>query len=78
MVHINSPTVGGEAQLPFGGFKATGYGSREMSDEGLNFYTQLKTVFYDYTGESADKHLLAKETAHGADRTGGLIQASIP
>jgi aldehyde dehydrogenase (NAD+) len=50
MVHINSPTVGGEAQLPFGGFKATGYGSREMSDEGLNFFTQLKTVFYDYTG----------------------------
>jgi alpha-ketoglutaric semialdehyde dehydrogenase len=50
MVHINSPTVGGEAQLPFGGFKATGYGSREMSDEGMNFFTQLKTVFYDYTG----------------------------
>ncbi len=50
MVHINSPTVGGEAQLPFGGWKATGYGSREMSDEGLNFFTQLKTVFYDYTG----------------------------
>ena len=50
MVHINSPTVGGEAQLPFGGFKSTGYGSREMSDEGLNFFTQLKTVFYDYTG----------------------------
>jgi acyl-CoA reductase-like NAD-dependent aldehyde dehydrogenase len=50
MVHINSPTVGGEAQLPFGGFKQTGYGSREMSDEGLNFFTQLKTVFYDYTG----------------------------
>jgi acyl-CoA reductase-like NAD-dependent aldehyde dehydrogenase len=36
--------------LPFGGFKQTGYGSREMSDEGLNFFTQLKTVFYDYTG----------------------------
>ena len=50
MVHINSPSVGGEAQLPFGGFKQTGYGSREMSDEGLNFFTQLKTVFYDYTG----------------------------
>jgi acyl-CoA reductase-like NAD-dependent aldehyde dehydrogenase len=50
MVHINSPTVGGEAQLPFGGLKATGYGSREMSEEGLNFFTELKTVFYDYTG----------------------------
>jgi acyl-CoA reductase-like NAD-dependent aldehyde dehydrogenase len=50
MVHINSPTVGGEAQLPFGGTKATGYGNREMSEEGLNFFTELKTVFYDYTG----------------------------
>ena len=50
MVHINSPTVGGEAQLPFGGYKATGYGSREMGEEGMNFFTQLKTVFYDYTG----------------------------
>lgn len=50
MVHINSPTVGGEAQLPFGGMKSTGYGNREMSEEGLDFFTELKTVFYDYTG----------------------------
>jgi aldehyde dehydrogenase (NAD+) len=50
MVHINQPTIGGEAQLPFGGIKATGYGNREMSEEGLNFFTELKTVFYDYTG----------------------------
>jgi aldehyde dehydrogenase (NAD+) len=49
MVHINQPTIGGEAQLPFGGIKATGYGQREMSEEGLNFFTELKTVFYDYT-----------------------------
>ena len=50
MVHVNSPTVGGEAQLPFGGMKSTGYGNREMSEEGLDFFTELKTVFYDYTG----------------------------
>ena len=50
MVHINQPTIGGEAQLPFGGVKATGYGNREMSEEGLNFFTELKTVFYEYTG----------------------------
>jgi aldehyde dehydrogenase (NAD+) len=50
MVHINSPTVGGEAQLPFGGIKSTGYGHREMGEEGLTFFTELKTVFYDYTG----------------------------
>jgi aldehyde dehydrogenase (NAD+) len=50
MVHVNNPTVGGEAQLPFGGWKATGVGEREMSEEGALFFTQLKTVFFDYTG----------------------------
>lgn len=29
MVHVNSPTVGGEAHVPFGGTKATGIGERE-------------------------------------------------
>ncbi|MEI6634473.1 MAG: aldehyde dehydrogenase family protein [Chlamydiota bacterium] len=50
MVHINEPTIGGEAQLPFGGCKATGYGDREMAEEGLNFFTQTKTVFINYSG----------------------------
>lgn len=50
MVHVNNPTVGGEAQLPFGGWKATGIGEREMAEEGAQFFTQLKTVFFDYTG----------------------------
>jgi aldehyde dehydrogenase (NAD+) len=52
MVHVNEPTIGGEAQLPFGGIKATGVGEREMSEEGLNFFTELKTVFINYSGES--------------------------
>ncbi len=50
MVHINQPTIGGEAQLPFGGIKSTGVGDREMSVEGINFFTEIKTVFFDYTG----------------------------
>ncbi len=50
MVHVNNPTVGGEAQLPFGGWKSTGVGEREMAEEGAMFFTQLKTVFFDYTG----------------------------
>src|SRR3989454_2133056 len=50
MVHVNQPTVGGEAQLPFGGIKATGVGEKEMAQEGANFFTHLKTVFLDYTG----------------------------
>lgn len=50
MVHVNEPTIGGEAQLPFGGCKATGYGDREMAEDGLNFFTQTKTVFINYSG----------------------------
>jgi aldehyde dehydrogenase (NAD+) len=50
MVHVNQPTVGGEAQLPFGGTKATGVGEKEMAEEGANFFTHLKTVWLDYTG----------------------------
>jgi aldehyde dehydrogenase (NAD+) len=52
MVHVNEPTIGGEAQLPFGGTKATGVGDREMSEEGLNFFTELKTVFVNYSGQA--------------------------
>jgi len=52
MVHVNEPTIGGEAQLPFGGTKATGVGEREMAEEGLNFFTELKTVFINYSGKA--------------------------
>ena len=48
MVHVNEATIGGEAQLPFGGSKGTGVGDREMSEEGMNFFTELKTVFVNY------------------------------
>ncbi|HYB96585.1 MAG TPA: aldehyde dehydrogenase family protein [Vicinamibacterales bacterium] len=56
MVHVNEPTVGGEAQLPFGGMKSTGVGEREMAEEGLNFFTEIKTVFINYSG-SAERSL---------------------
>lgn len=52
MVHVNEPTVGGEAQLPFGGTKSTGVGEREMSEEGLHFFTEQKTVFINFTGKA--------------------------
>ncbi|HWO43132.1 MAG TPA: aldehyde dehydrogenase family protein [Candidatus Eisenbacteria bacterium] len=57
MVHVNEPTIGGEAQLPFGGTKATGVGEREMAEEGLNFFTELKTVFINYSG-SAERSMI--------------------
>jgi aldehyde dehydrogenase (NAD+) len=52
MIHVNEATIGGEAQLPFGGTKATGVGEREMAEEGLNFFTELKTVFINYSGKA--------------------------
>lgn len=57
MVHVNSPTVGGEAQVPFGGIKWSGVGGREMAEEGLEFYTELKTVFFDYTGKPRESKI---------------------
>ncbi|HEY3122375.1 MAG TPA: aldehyde dehydrogenase family protein [Vicinamibacteria bacterium] len=50
IVHINSGTPGGEAQLPFGGTKATGVGPREQGPTAIEFFTELKTVYVDYTG----------------------------
>jgi aldehyde dehydrogenase (NAD+) len=53
-VHINSPTIGGEAQAPFGGTKATGIGPREMGTEVFEFYTETKTVYMDFTGSKRE------------------------
>jgi aldehyde dehydrogenase (NAD+) len=53
-VHINSPTIGGEAQAPFGGIKATGIGPRECGTEVFEFYTETKAVYIDYTGKKRE------------------------
>jgi alpha-ketoglutaric semialdehyde dehydrogenase len=50
IIQVNSPTVGGEAHIPFGGMKATGVGLREMGTVAIDFYTELKVVYVDYTG----------------------------
>ncbi len=50
MLHVNSPTIGGEAQLPFGGMKKTGIGPREQGQTAIEFFTEWKTVYIDYTG----------------------------
>ena len=50
MLHVNSPTIGGEAQLPFGGMKKTGIGPREQGPTAIEFFCEWKTVYIDYTG----------------------------
>ena len=54
ITHVNSPTVGGEAHVPFGGIKDTGVGPREVGHAALDFYTELKTVYIDYTGRKRE------------------------
>ncbi|MGI8811541.1 MAG: aldehyde dehydrogenase family protein [Pyrinomonadaceae bacterium] len=54
MTHINSPTTGGEAHIPFGGVKMTGIGAREQGSTALDFYTELKVVYVDYTGRKRE------------------------
>lgn len=55
--HVNSPTMGGEAHMPFGGMKATGIGGREMNEEALDFFTETKVVYFDYTGAKREGNL---------------------
>ncbi len=57
IAHVNSGTIGGEAQLPFGGIKATGVGPREQGTTALDFYTEIKTVYIDYTGQKRQSNL---------------------
>jgi aldehyde dehydrogenase (NAD+) len=57
IVHVNNPTVGGEAQAPFGGLKATGIGGREMGKTAIEFFTEWKTVYVDYTGKKREGNL---------------------
>jgi aldehyde dehydrogenase (NAD+) len=57
MTHINSPTTGGEAHVPFGGVKNTGLGAREQGSTSLDFYTELKVVYVDYTGRKREGNL---------------------
>lgn len=57
MTHINSPTTGGEAHIPFGGVKSTGIGDREQGSTALDFYTELKVVYVDYTGRKRQGNL---------------------
>ena len=50
ITHVNSPTVGGEAQMPFGGLKSTGVGGRDMGRTAIEFFSEWKSVYVDYTG----------------------------
>ncbi len=57
MMHVNSATVGGEVQAPFGGMKATGHGGREMGSYGPEFFCEIKTIYMDYNSVARQGNL---------------------
>jgi alpha-ketoglutaric semialdehyde dehydrogenase len=51
ITYVNSPTIGAEAHMPFGGVKETGNGHREGGWTVYDFYTEWKAVYVDYSGK---------------------------
>ncbi|MFQ6617390.1 MAG: aldehyde dehydrogenase family protein [Fidelibacterota bacterium] len=51
ITYINGPTIGAEAHMPFGGVKNTGNGHREGGWTVFEFFTEIKTVYVDFSGK---------------------------
>ncbi len=47
--YVNAPTIGAETHLPFGGTKHTGNGHREAATAALDFYSEWKSIYIDYS-----------------------------
>lgn len=45
MLHVNIPTLGGEAQVPFGGTKGSGLGFHECGEAAFDFFTEERIVY---------------------------------
>jgi aldehyde dehydrogenase (NAD+) len=51
ITYINASTIGAEIHLPFGGVKSTGNGTREAGTTAIEEFTEIKTVYIDYSGK---------------------------
>src|SRR6202162_5395528 len=49
ITYINAPTIGAEVHLPFGGVKATGNGHREGGMGAIDFFSEWKSIYVDYS-----------------------------
>lgn len=49
ITYVNAPTIGAEVHLPFGGTKSTGNGHREGGLGAIDFYTQWKSIYVDFS-----------------------------
>ncbi|MDO9098328.1 MAG: aldehyde dehydrogenase family protein, partial [Candidatus Methanoperedens sp.] len=51
ITYINAPTIGAEVHLPFGGTKSTGNGTREAGTTAIEEFSEIKAVYFDYSGK---------------------------
>jgi len=51
LLYVNAGTTGAEIHLPFGGVKGTGNGHREAGIAALDFFSEWKSVYVDYSGQ---------------------------
>jgi acyl-CoA reductase-like NAD-dependent aldehyde dehydrogenase len=49
ITYVNAPTIGAEVHLPFGGVKSTGNGHREGGIGAIDFFSQWKSVYVDFS-----------------------------
>lgn len=62
IVYVNAPTIGAEIQLPFGGTKGTGNGHREAGTAAVDFYSEWKTLYVDYSDRLQRAQIDSPET----------------
>ncbi len=63
ITYINAPTIGAEVQLPFGGVKNTGNGGREAGSVAIEEFTEIKTVFVDFSAKLQKAQIDAESAA---------------
>ena len=54
ITYVNNPTIGSEAHMPFGGVKSSG-NNREGGPDGVNEFTESKTVYINYLSPSGSQ-----------------------
>src|SRR3989338_2406622 len=61
ITYVNASTIGAEVHLPFGGVKATGNGTRESGILGIEEFSEVKTIYIDYSGKLQKAQIDTKE-----------------
>ena len=59
--YVNAPTFGSEPHMPFGGVKKSGQGYREVGWAAIETYSELKTIYVDYSAKIQNVQFVSKD-----------------